>query len=620
VVALFAGAGLFSNEAAHGTLPALFSLPLSRSRIWLAKALAGLCLALTGALLIVGLFIFLLPKAAFSLPITAYLPDCLLLLCFAFSISLFFSTLMSSTTNVVICSLLLYCAVAFGAGVICNVMGGALLGYDALLDLALWCGIFAPIFLLASAFVINKGELLQSNRKRLLAIPILLIGLFCSLALVITLTNLLTRYSRSSVQSISSYKYDGASPLAVLTTNASRVHYYRERGKGWLYYSPEQSNEFSAHDDMFPYRGNHQVILDVRTGKDLLVLKQSELADNDLIAFTNDGRYAAMFVAPRGLTWGGRDSSQRILRIYDLQQRKILFEGVPAPLQNNNSGFATHLEWSASGKYLVFGMRCQYGSESLYAISCRGTDFRELGVSSMAHFSAQSWACSTKEDVLYTLDSSFKLYRAPLNGGKATLLWSLPEPPSEHSYVLAFALSPDGNWLALSISRAFTKAPGIEARTTILYAVSTTTGKAYLITTLQPDAKYPNRFHHVRLAWTDKGQSLFICDNSPFEATSRLLLWKPGTLGAKQLGVDLPFYASLTAIPKSAEVLLYPYTGNHAPVKVDEQGKGKSILNANFVFKQYFIGIDNQDRLLTIKQAKIFATSMQTGSSAQLYP
>ncbi|MDH4180168.1 MAG: ABC transporter permease subunit, partial [Armatimonadota bacterium] len=42
VIALFAGAGLFASEIERGTLPLLLSLPLGRSRIWLAKVLAGL--------------------------------------------------------------------------------------------------------------------------------------------------------------------------------------------------------------------------------------------------------------------------------------------------------------------------------------------------------------------------------------------------------------------------------------------------------------------------------------------------------------------------------------------------------------------------------------------------
>ena len=54
LLALFAGSGLFAAEVDRGTMPVLLALPLSRRRIWLTKGLAGMALASTASILLLG--------------------------------------------------------------------------------------------------------------------------------------------------------------------------------------------------------------------------------------------------------------------------------------------------------------------------------------------------------------------------------------------------------------------------------------------------------------------------------------------------------------------------------------------------------------------------------------
>ncbi len=223
VVAVLAGIGLFAGETEHNTTPVLLALPLSRRRIWLGKMLGGLGLVAIGAVIILGLSRLLLPQVYRILPVSPYLPDMCLALVYLFAVSAFMSSVASYTIAALVATLIFGGALTLGLGIVWSNLGGLLLGYNPILEQALWGLVVAPAVLFASAVAISRGELLQSLRKHAFGVPALVLGLLITLALVGGVGRAATRYSRAGVREIQTVAESPGSRLLGVIAGGTRL-------------------------------------------------------------------------------------------------------------------------------------------------------------------------------------------------------------------------------------------------------------------------------------------------------------------------------------------------------------------------------------------------------------
>jgi ABC-type transport system involved in multi-copper enzyme maturation permease subunit len=626
VVAIFAGAGLFAAEADRGTLPALFALPFSRRRIWAAKALGGLAVTILGAAIIVGLGALLLPRAARAVSIPAYLPDVGMGLAFVFAVALFASSLTSTALAAVVFAVLLGGLLAMGVGLVWAGLGGVLLGYHPLLDLALWGLAAAPALCLASAVVVGRCELLQSRRKYLLAFAALVAGLLVTLLVVCGLARWVTRYDRDRVESIWVGQWSIGSPVVALSTSADPVPLERgQDGGGWRHrLTSQQSNEVGTSRHGPLYRSSHYVFLDLRSGRELLAVRGPSYGFG---ACSPDGRFAASIGAPRSITWGRPDDEQQLrttLRVYDLGRGRRVFAGAPRAEGVSLEDNLGTLAWSPSGKWLAISAtnRSAHGKPvgKLYAIRPDGSGLRDLHAEAQWYLS--SWAWSPVEEALYACDGAGRVSRVSVEGGRPAVIWSPAEASERPPYALGLQPSPDGKWVVLALSRE-TGPEEEPTRITDVYAIPTGGGPARTVLTLTPPIERRSRFSHARLAWAADSTALFLLTTIP-EGPSRLLRWRPGEEAAAQLGPPLPHGALLAVAPGSSRALVYPWRQDEAAFLVDADGNRQAVLSAGFARTHEFAGFDDRGRVITKSwregRPAVEVTDLRSGKREHVYP
>ncbi len=123
MLAAVAAAGLMASDVGTGSLSYLLVLPISRSRIWWGKALAGLALIGASA---VGLFLpagIAIPGVRESLQdVIYYLPDLLVGVVCAFAITLWCSTLFARPLTVLLAAPVL--VLVLGAAIVSGTHAG----------------------------------------------------------------------------------------------------------------------------------------------------------------------------------------------------------------------------------------------------------------------------------------------------------------------------------------------------------------------------------------------------------------------------------------------------------------------------------------------------------------
>jgi ABC-type transport system involved in multi-copper enzyme maturation permease subunit len=596
VVAIFAGIGLFAGEADHNTVPVLLALPLSRVRIWLGKILGGLGLTAAGTVIIVGLGRLLLSDAYHSLPVSPYLPDLCLALLFVFAVSAFMSSVSSYTIAALVATLIIGGALSLGLGFLWGGFGAPLLGYNPITDLALWGLIAAPALLFASALAIDRGELLQSLRKHAFGIPALLVGLLITLLLVSGIARIATRYSRARVRVIDAWVESPGSSLLAMVARADPVPYQRwQLGKGWTRRPYDWEQGQYGHVVNGPlYRSDYGVLLDLKTGRELLRLRSAFDDNRFQMAVSPDRRFAAAITGPTGLTWGTRtwtdfpwkDFPEK-LEVFDLVSHRRLFWEVPAPMVKRTGIHVGDLKWSHSGDYLAFttissGAGGPYSSFSgFYAMKPDGSEVRDLAIKPMRW---GDWIWSPTENVIYATDRG-RIYRVTLDGKAPKAIWT-PDAASADAKLLFFraGLSPDGRWLAIAqlreetrkiehISRRgpgrspSTQHPGrwTEDRRFVTYAAiravrTDGSGSQLLWSALNLPGDWDlSLSSHV--AWSPDGKVLHFLLR-PSAKQAQLLRWRPDEPTLTPVASDLRYAtATLTALPESGGVMVYPVRG-----------------------------------------------------------
>jgi len=644
VVAIFAGVGIFAGESDHSTVPVLLALPLSRVRIWLGKILGGLGLTAAGTVIIVGLGRLLLSDAYHSFPVSPYLPDLCLALLFVFSVAAFMSSVTSYTVAAFVATLLIGGALVLGIGILWSNLGAPLLGYNPILDVALWGLLVAPALLCASALAISRGELLQSLRKHAFGIPALLVGLLITLAIVGGVARAATRYSRSRVQAISPIAESAGSSALAVIARGDPVPYQRwQLGKGWTRrpYDWEQGQYGNVVNGPL-YRSNNGVILDLKTGREVLRLRSAFDDNRFQMAVSPDSRFAAATTGPAGLTWGVQSWKHfpETLEIWDLSTHRRLFSDVPAPLVKRESVSVGVLKWSARGDYLAFTTIYGAGDVSsvsgFYAMKRDGSEVRDLAVKP----SWDGWAWSPTENVIFALDRG-RIYRVTLDGKAPKALWTSHEswPLSKSSLAAA---SPDGQWLVLTETRDVSQQENTEIRAVTVRVVRTDGSGSLSLRSWTP---VPHRLHQpdqedrmvgtaqMHLSWSSQGSALYALVTVDQEV-SQLYRWRPDDPSLAAVGPELPYgSAILAALPRSSEMLVWPYAGWRAPAThgaftLNANGKTRPVPSATegveLANENSFVTIDEAGRLITLAgppdHQTIRATDLKTGKSERIYP
>jgi ABC-type transport system involved in multi-copper enzyme maturation permease subunit len=641
IIALFGGAGLFAAEADRGTLPLLFSLPVSRLRIWLAKILGGLTLtALASALLLVVANLLLPnPRGEPSIVASAYLPDMFLWTLFAFAVAAFASALASHT----IAATLLGALLAGGLGALAIVMtqlGALLLGYDRIspiMDIGIWAAVIAVPLLLASAVVISRGELLRSARKFLLGIPAFAIALALIGSLLIGFVRFATRYQRHDVESVSLSAAGQAEVLRspiTLITYADPARYLRVSHSDGRWRRTSAGHD--PDDRSWPaYRSVYSVLLDPETGRELDVLRLPGDASWCTTAVSPDGGRAAVAYRPAGLTWGMQQlhHQPQTLRIVELNRGNILYQAPPPNLTSNRHAGLRDLRWSPTGSYLAYALPPKVGERAscLHIVNADGSQPRVLPGD------AADWAWSPTEDALYVLSRDWTVKRFRPKSTSNETIWSPgPDDPHTRRTLPVSGISPDGRWLVLTEEQVAT----VETRTGTAVAL-----KRFGLRAISADGKHAQviwsgegpRRSTAPLAWSADGAALYFVVWRDHPSRARLLRWRPGDAQTETFIAELPFnLVWLLPVPDSDGVLVWGQLRDAWPNASQVHGAEAFILDGlghrkalpgqaatpDFARANSPRGFDSAGRLIYRPKdhSTVNALDIATGKVRQIYP
>ncbi len=324
VMTVVATAGLLSSEKARGTLPYLLALPVSRTRIWLAKALAGLALVASGAMLLIVPLGLVLPQILRAINPWLYLPDIMIGVLLLFWVTLFCTTLLQRTISVLLMSVVVAAACYLGAILLVELLGGVL-GYDQLFDISLVALMMIPAFLFASWVAFVRGELFQSKRSWAIGLGTLGAGLAIICLGLWGGTSWAYRYQRAGVKAIESASLAPGGAVALVSVAGSPAPWRRDSRQGWV----------RSREDR--YRAHHDVLVDLKTGREALVLPGGQEE-----AVSPDGRLLACV---RGVP--------STLRVWDLAKHRLLRRGLPEKVGRLwVSSREASFQWSPRGKWL----------------------------------------------------------------------------------------------------------------------------------------------------------------------------------------------------------------------------------------------------------------------------
>lgn len=184
VMLIAATTGAISSDTGGRTLSYLLALPLSRARIWWAKALAAVGLAAAAWLLLMLPVALVLPGAVRIVPPWHYLPALLACALLVFAVTLFWSTLLARALTVLLAAPATLALAFLGITRAAN-QHIAPLQYGGVVGLSLWATLLAPPFLLASWVAFRDGELLDSPRLWSIALSVLARGTACAVLLMV---------------------------------------------------------------------------------------------------------------------------------------------------------------------------------------------------------------------------------------------------------------------------------------------------------------------------------------------------------------------------------------------------------------------------------------------------
>ena len=634
VIALFAGAGLFASEIERGTLPLLLSLPLGRSRIWLAKVLAGLAIAASAAVLLLLINTLFMPPEWQGVKLALFLPDIILWSSFAFAVALLCSTLCTHTFSAILVSVLLSLAFFMSAVYLVGALGGNLLGYDPILDLSLWAFAAVPALLVASFMGFSRGDLLQSWRKWAFSLPVFILTLGITYLPIIGVARWLTRYDRARVEGLADISYAQASPVLVLTALSSPITIQRDYQRGWV-----------AEDGSC--RSHTLVLVDLNTGADIWTRR-----GDGQVAVSPDGRLAAMLLDPAPITWGERPSAVSLLEVWDLQQRRLLYRDHPGALSEGAGpasptsdgrylfGLTGVAEWSPDASWVTVRGRSS-GNEVLLLMHPDGSEQRLVALlpgwlGSVPSYVGRCWDWSPESDALYTLDPNGRLMQHSLAAGGAQTVWDrsalglAPQRRTAASGVVS--VSPDGRSVAVAlisfpdrytrmeIESGFRRRDAVRDGLIQVFMIALDGGRASLIC----ESPLSVNMRSASFTWSPDGRRLYFVDPRPDSRT--LLQWSEAAGEATPVPLNLRSgWPQLVPVPEMGGVMIWD--GGRLWLASDS---GEVIPFPNervraAVTDYYPMGLANRGRLMVRTYSAdepeiIAAVDLHTGDLTHIYP
>jgi hypothetical protein len=591
---------------------------VSRARIWLAKGLAGLAIAISSALLLIVPTSLVLPQVVKEIHFLLYLPDIVAGVLFIFAVTLFCSTVFQRVISVLLAAVLIGLAL-FLAGVLFLQLVGPVLDYDGLLDMALVELILVPPILLASLFTISRGELLMTRRKWDLAVFSLLVGVLVVGFALYGVRGWMYRYQRSGVKALEAISLHGpfarsavgGEPVLSFTVAGSPAPFQRDTDHGWVRGGG-------------PYRSRHTVLIDLKTGRETLVLPLRKNPGEPEADASPDGRFYAQI--SQGVF------GERRLSIWDLRSRRLVHGGMPKRLYG---GEIYGLNWSPKGDLLALnvhyrrptttnGRRVMVDGESIYVMRPNGDVVKQIPLweatatppegepDVYSYFVRWTWAPDGAS--LYTLALNGQITRYPLSDGEAQKVWRPPVPgvslPKGYFWWFnELIVSPDGRWLAIrGVARTRPQTESSK-NLSVTLVISSDGSRAVLI----------SRDVVSDLIWS--GDRCFLTLFS--RATLSVHRWQPG--GDRAVPVaTLPSNPAIQKIAslKDGSLLIWGQTQVYL---VDQQGKFAPLADPrmrNLPHEYWFLGLDSEGRVIAknLRGTEIAAIDIKTGQITKLYP
>ncbi len=626
VMVLVSTAGVFSLETGRGTLSFLLGLPVSRARIWLGKGLAGLAIALSSALLLIVPLCLVLPEIPREINITPYVPDIAVAVLLVFAVTLFCSTVFQRVISVLMASVVVTATLFIGGALFLQYVGGAL-GYDDMLDLVLVQLILVPALLLASAITFTRGELLVARRRWGLALGSLVVGIAVTLLAYTGAVRWAYRYQRSKVMAVEtqgqSYGRRPNTPSAALEliVRGSPAPFERTDA-GW--------KRGEGH-----YRANHSVVLDLKTGRELLVTQAPHNYETETV-ISPDGRFC---VAAPGGTFGSRH-----LDIWDLQQHRQVYSGLPAAVEEMHGRSVYALTWSPKGNLLALQteyVRTGAGREprqpqepiegtALLVFRPDGSVARKMTLweSEQGAFPLPmaGWAWAADGGAIYTMNQKGQVTRRPVAEGEPEKTWqfSLPNAALPKGQVWRFGplvVSPDGQWLVTraapmrkqwgETAEAAESAKPVQNVSVTLAATYDDSRQVLIGSDSQPN----------ELVWSQDGRYLYLARY--YNGFLALARWQPGQEKAVPVAIPAGIKVQRIAPLRDGGPLVW---AEHVAYWVGPQGRFAPLPGKlrDLPRGNEFLTIDTEGRIvvrsLRSEVPEIEAIDVTNGSITKIYP
>ena len=613
VMLLVSASGMIAAETSTGAITYLLGLPISRSRIWWGKVLAGLGLTAVTAVLLIVPASLVLPGIRERGHFLLYLPDVVAGMLCVFAVAMFCSTIFARPLTAFIVAPLITIGLALGPA---GVMAGthrSLLGYDnGMADASLWALVFAPPFFLASWVAFTRGELLDSRRHWWYAFPLLAGGLAVVGLGTLAATDQELCYQRSDVAEVSQVTLSSGSNYAAVVVHGARAAFSRTAEEGWRRGGKTRST--------------NTVLVDLKTGRDVMWWPfEREVVPSP------DGRLVATFAgAQRGGSWGE-------LQVQQVPSGGVVFE-LKASFLGEGSGWTGQDRagtWSGDGKWLACvsdqdlrpvrthtGMEDWPTRQKLLVLRADGGVRRELllweqGRIPGTDLSRQppmkltspefisSWQWVPGEEALYLLNDSGELSRYSPADGARTVLWRQPGTfaPQRDSMGrwMRLGLSPDGRRIAI-------RAPEMAARSRT-WVVAAEHGRIRQLAEFT-DAETA----HVPPVWAGDNRTLYLGANLRWEEGQAQPERVPGSGSAiwQSAAALLPFGSGMLFSANGSIDKAYFVDASH---RFHPLRKAYPKLNRGTI-----LAIDAQGRLVITAGMEVAALDPKTGAVSRLYP
>ena len=532
ILATFVGSGLIAAEAERGTLPLLLGLPFTRRQVWLGKLLAGLALLLSAVVLVIIPGAIAARPAFQEVTFWQFLPDLAVAAFLLFCGALFFSSLSLSISNAFIGALGLSVALVIALIAFTFLAGARLTPYGPLIDIDLWALAFCPALLAGSYVGFARGELLRGRRRWLLPIATALFVFALTSIPIIAAARWTTRYDRTRVEQITQTLVTGGGRVATLYTHASQVHPLRAFEERWI-------------GDSTEYRRVYSVTLDLDTGKELLVLRET-----DAPVVSPDGTLAAVLPDIRPLTWRGGDSTgfpKRSVEVWDLKSKRLTYRGLPQAFLRGRPPNIQSAHWSPDGRWLTlltWDLHDWQRGSSLWRLLIMQPDGShpqviELVGGRYGRYDQPTYAWAPDGSAVYSLSAEGNVVRfIPLDGTMQPIWkWRDQMPPNSYLDVGRTAVSPDGKWLAVVLISS-PQPPNTDPSDTFLVFVLSTDGKQSDM--IWSDVSDPTSSLELGgIVWTDDSSGLRVGRVTVEEGSRQnqveTITWRRGEAATKEL-------------------------------------------------------------------------------------